>query len=274
MWSFLGKATSKLEDLQDDINEADSTFSKAVSYYGEEDRGMTSTEFYGIFKTFVAAYKVYILHILGNFMLKLDFQKCQMDNMEAQKNREADERLQKAKEDRNNQSFKKSSGGNDGAADNDLLDKIINDLKHRATVNSKRRRYWKANGKTTLTNGEIDKKDGEPKFEPKLPSEGDKTMDLARDMLAALKSDSFETFTPTTPSARSDRSARRRPRRPIITEFGAEVLASPTFSERELSETEGPPEEPFVRSRTPSDHGDFGTRKDIDDDPDATIRRR
>lgn len=58
MWSFVGKAGSRLEDLQDDIETADTMFNKAVSYYGEEDRGMTSSEFYGIFKTFVTSYKV------------------------------------------------------------------------------------------------------------------------------------------------------------------------------------------------------------------------
>lgn len=58
MWSFVGKAGSRLEDLQDDIEAADTAFNKAVSYYGEEDRGMTSSEFYGIFKTFVTSYKV------------------------------------------------------------------------------------------------------------------------------------------------------------------------------------------------------------------------
>lgn len=59
MWSFVGKAGSRLEDLQDDINIADTTFNQAVSYYGEEERGMTSSEFYGIFKTFVTSYKVH-----------------------------------------------------------------------------------------------------------------------------------------------------------------------------------------------------------------------
>ena len=58
MWGFMRKATHKLEDLQDDATEADTAFSKAVSYYGEEDRNMSSSEFYGIFKTFVTSYRV------------------------------------------------------------------------------------------------------------------------------------------------------------------------------------------------------------------------
>lgn len=58
MWSFVGKATPRMDDLLDDVNEADSAFSEANRYYGEEDRGMTSSEFYGIFKTFITSYKV------------------------------------------------------------------------------------------------------------------------------------------------------------------------------------------------------------------------
>ena len=58
MWSFLGKATSQLEDLTDDVNHADSLFNEVVRYYGEDERNMSSSEFYGIFKTFVTSYRV------------------------------------------------------------------------------------------------------------------------------------------------------------------------------------------------------------------------
>lgn len=61
MWSFVAKATRRLEDLQDDVTMADTAFSKAVSYYGEEDRHMSSSEFYGIFKTFITSYKVNLI---------------------------------------------------------------------------------------------------------------------------------------------------------------------------------------------------------------------
>lgn len=60
MWSFVGKAVSQLEDLVDDVNHADSTFNEVVKYYGEDERNMSSSEFYGIFKTFVTSYKVRI----------------------------------------------------------------------------------------------------------------------------------------------------------------------------------------------------------------------
>lgn len=58
MWNFVKKAISQLEDLTDEINLADSTFSEVIKYFGEEDRNMSSSEFYGIFKTFVTSYKV------------------------------------------------------------------------------------------------------------------------------------------------------------------------------------------------------------------------
>lgn len=58
MWNFVGKATAKLEDLVDDVSIAGSTFDEVVKYYGEDEKNMTSSEFYGIFKTFVTSYKV------------------------------------------------------------------------------------------------------------------------------------------------------------------------------------------------------------------------
>jgi cytokinesis protein len=58
MWGFLGNATRQMEDLNDDVNAADTLFTEVVRYFGEDDRNMSSTEFYGIFKTFVTSYRV------------------------------------------------------------------------------------------------------------------------------------------------------------------------------------------------------------------------
>jgi len=58
MWTFVTKANSRLEDLVDDVNLADTTFADVINYYGEDDKNMSSSEFYGIFKTFVTSYKV------------------------------------------------------------------------------------------------------------------------------------------------------------------------------------------------------------------------
>jgi cytokinesis protein len=61
MWQFIAKANRQVEDLVDDVNNAEAMFVEAVSYYGEEDKGMSSSEFYGIFKTFVTSYRVCLL---------------------------------------------------------------------------------------------------------------------------------------------------------------------------------------------------------------------
>lgn len=58
MWTFVGKATSRLEYLVDDVNHADTTFTEVVKYFGEDEKNMTSTEFFAVFKTFVTSYKV------------------------------------------------------------------------------------------------------------------------------------------------------------------------------------------------------------------------
>lgn len=58
MWDFLRKGSAQLEDLEDIVNLADNTFTEVVKYFGEDDRNMSSTEFYGIFKTFLTSYRV------------------------------------------------------------------------------------------------------------------------------------------------------------------------------------------------------------------------
>ena len=58
MWGFVGKATQQIEDLNDDFNAADSLFTEVVRYFGEDDKNVSSTEFYGTFKTFVTSYRV------------------------------------------------------------------------------------------------------------------------------------------------------------------------------------------------------------------------
>lgn len=58
MWRFVGEASDRLEDLVDQVTLAEATFNEVLKYYGEEDKTITSTEFFGIFKTFVTSYKV------------------------------------------------------------------------------------------------------------------------------------------------------------------------------------------------------------------------
>jgi cytokinesis protein len=58
MMTFVKRANLQLGDLVDEVNNADSTFTDVIAYFGEDDKNMTSAEFYGIFKTFVTSYKV------------------------------------------------------------------------------------------------------------------------------------------------------------------------------------------------------------------------
>lgn len=63
MWNFVGEAGGRLDDLVDEVTLADSSYGEVVRYYGEDDRNMTSIEFFGIFKTFVTSYRVCV-HVL------------------------------------------------------------------------------------------------------------------------------------------------------------------------------------------------------------------
>jgi hypothetical protein len=58
MWSFLGKATRQMEDLNDDVNAADTLFTEVIRYFGEDEKNVSSAEFYGFFKTFITSYRV------------------------------------------------------------------------------------------------------------------------------------------------------------------------------------------------------------------------
>jgi cytokinesis protein len=64
MWTFVGEATFRLEYLVDDVNHADTTFTEVVKYFGEDEKNMTSTEFFAVFKTFVTSYKAGSPHTL------------------------------------------------------------------------------------------------------------------------------------------------------------------------------------------------------------------
>lgn len=61
MWGFLSKATAQMEDLADDVRQAETTFSDVIRYYGEDEKSMNSAEFFGIFKTFLTSYKVCLI---------------------------------------------------------------------------------------------------------------------------------------------------------------------------------------------------------------------
>jgi cytokinesis protein len=80
MWAFVSKANVQMEDLIHDVNNADSLFTDVLSYYGEEDKNISSSEFYGIFKTFVTSYKVSIDH---TYQFQCDLLSSEMPNGES-----------------------------------------------------------------------------------------------------------------------------------------------------------------------------------------------
>jgi cytokinesis protein len=69
MITFVANANDQLADLVDNVQSADSTFSEVLAYYGEDDKNMSSSEFYGIFKTFVTSYKVCSFLLCGFHIL-------------------------------------------------------------------------------------------------------------------------------------------------------------------------------------------------------------
>lgn len=81
MWRFVGDAKERLDDLIDEVTLADTTFIEVVRYYGEDEKSMTSTEFFGIFKTFVTSYQVSFCHritlLCTDYFLKLEMQNGQ-----------------------------------------------------------------------------------------------------------------------------------------------------------------------------------------------------
>ncbi|KAH8108487.1 hypothetical protein DFH11DRAFT_1096683 [Phellopilus nigrolimitatus] len=165
-----------------------------------------------------------------------------------------------------------------GAGDNAVLDNLLEKLRNGDSVGRKSRKNRRPNGKAaTPLRIKVDGKDTvKPGIEAALPAEGDKTIDLARDMLAALKSDGFEAFTPTSAS-RPERSTRRTRRR-RVTEFGTEEsISSPTSDVREELgvEDEGEMAGGRLESGADSD-GEDGIAPMYEDgeDGDATITER
>ncbi|KAH0830475.1 hypothetical protein J3R83DRAFT_1923 [Lanmaoa asiatica] len=183
MWQFVGKATAKLEDLIDDVNHAETTFIEVVAYYGEDDKSLTSTEFFAIFKTFVTSYR-----------------KCMMDNQTAAEEKLAmEKRKQAMAESRlHRQNAQEQSGPRE--EDNAVLDNILEKLRNGDTIGRKARRTrpTKPEGKPSvslITNGTAD------------------TAHIAQNMLAALQADGFVNGPPSLPSSPTSTAPRRRTRR-------------------------------------------------------------
>jgi len=188
MWSFLGKATAKLEDLTDDVNAAESTFTEVIGYYGEDEKNMSSSEFYGVFKTFVTSYK-----------------KCKTDNQTAAELKAMADKRRRVAEEAKASRQKALENAEAQTTEDTVLDDLLMKLRNGDSVGRRARR-----GRHGST------KPSEPltvetsrSFQPDVDTLD--TVGLARDMLAALKSDGFEAFAPSTPTTSSQpRRTRRR----------------------------------------------------------------
>ncbi|GAW01955.1 cytokinesis protein sepa (fh1 2 protein) [Lentinula edodes] len=180
MWSFVKKANAQVEDLGDDVNSASAVFTEVVKYYGEEDRNMTSSEFYAIFKTFVTSYR-----------------KCKADNQSFAEARLAvEKRKQVAQEMRENR--EKAAAANNES--DDVLDSLLEKL-----------RNGEGGRKSRRTRGTAEAQPAIPLTLQLDSSAVNDTADIARDMLAQLQSNGFAPMP--SPTATSNPSTRRRTRR-------------------------------------------------------------
>jgi len=205
MWSFLKKATALLEDLVDGVNAAESTFSEVAQFYGEDEKGTTSAEFYGIFKTFITSYKVRTgtrkVDLSSSPLTRL--QKCKMDNQtlaeqkaSAEKRRIAAEEMRAARQ--------KAQEEASESEDTSVLDNLLEKLRSGENVGRRARRARPSAPGSALT---VDTTTTPP-FDKEDPA------DVARNMLARLQSDGFTTLTPTSPKVNPYSASRRNRRRP------------------------------------------------------------
>ena len=202
MWTFLRKATTSLEDLVDEVDAAESTFSEVAQFYGEDEKNTTSSEFYGIFKTFITSYKVSIgaceAHSCSFSLISL--QKCKMDNQtlaeqkaSAEKRRMATEELRAAR--------RKAQEEASESEDTSVLDNLLEKLRSGENVGRRARRTRPSASSSTLS------VDTTPSFDKEDPA------GLAKDMLARLQSDGFTAPPPTSSKSNPYSSSRRNRRR-------------------------------------------------------------
>lgn len=148
----------------------------------------------------------------------------------AQKEKEAFERRKAEEEAKLNKSAMKIDL-TDAKATSEL-DDLLKKINEGVIIGKHSRRNRRAKGKpgTSLRVNVDGASAGGERLEIVPLPVGDKTADLARDMLAALKSDGFEAFTPTT--SKFDRDTRRKSRKRLQAGLNMEeIVASPTMSE-------------------------------------------
>ncbi|THH07256.1 hypothetical protein EW146_g9373, partial [Bondarzewia mesenterica] len=229
LWGFLGKATQRLEDVVDDVNNADTTFTEVVKYFGEDDKNMKSSEFYGIFKTFITSYR-----------------KCQLDNRTVAEEKQAvEKRKQAAEELKLNRAKAREAASAQEVEDTSVLDNLLEKLRNGDSVGRRMRRTRNNTGARPSEPLSLD-------TDTIIGGVGNNTADIARDMLAQLKSGGFEMFVPTSPtisaSAPPPTTRRRRLRAgtmaaelaaelEAVGEIGEDWTLSPTGSALEIMDT-------------------------------------
>lgn len=237
MWSFVGKATSQIEDLTDDINLADSTFTEVIKYFGEEDKNMSSSEFYGIFKTFVTSYKVQV-HVVDSRHNPPDtlLQKCKSDNQTAAEEQLAIQKRKQAMEEskitRQKAQEEAVANGTAGTEDEDtsVLDNLLEKLRNGDTVGRRARRARPSAENRPAIPATLST-DGNP------ASAANDTADIARDMLARLQSDGFQAFTAnSTPTPRRQTRRRRTGNNMSVSGVSDAELGSPDVGSDPLPE--------------------------------------
>jgi cytokinesis protein len=201
MWSFSGKAGRQLEDLVDDVNAAEVSFSEVARYYGEDEKNVNSSEFYGIFKTFVTSYSVWASLNAQHAILTLLPQKCQADNRTIADEKQAVEKRRQAAEDL--RAARSRTDEPRQEEDTSVLDSLLDKLRK----------------------GEVTRRAGHSRRD-KRPSPAPLGLDIAQatsgdsaaaalNMLAQLKSDGFSASDSAAAllSATSSSATPRRPRR-------------------------------------------------------------
>jgi cytokinesis protein len=163
----------------------------------------------------------------------LSLQKCKGDNLTAAEERISQEkRKQAAEENRANRQKALDASASLENEDTSVLDNLLEKLRNGDTVGRKARRARAI-------------PDGQSKSplalipEGALPGTGGDAADIARDMLARLKSDGFEAFAPSAAPAPPRTRRRRRtgaesPRSPDTDEWATVALVSPVSEDSDV----------------------------------------
>jgi cytokinesis protein len=138
MWTFIGKATSRLEYLVDDVN-LDTTFTEVVRYFGEDEKNMTSTEFFAVFKTFVTSYKVSGPSTSTQTRWLSILQKCKTENQTAAEEKAAVEKRKQAMA-KSRQLRQNAKDAGPKEEDDAVLDNLLEKLRSGDTVTRRARR--------------------------------------------------------------------------------------------------------------------------------------